>query len=477
MSEIDLLTIERGHVSAPAGYGKTQIIADSLIGYKEDKPVLILTHTNAGVAALRKRLAEHGISSRAYELQTLDGWSLRLLNAYPRRSGIDPRRLAIVNPKQDYPAIQAAARDLILNGNIDTILQASYSRLWVDEYQDCSIVQHEMAAACSNLLPTVVMGDPMQSVFGFAGRRVDWGILPNLFPEQKALTTPWRWNNAGRPEIGSWLAKARQALWNGEPIDLNDAPDGVEYTPVPSTTELHRKEGEVIRRLQQHGNLLIIGRSSSEAKADEKRRHTLARRNAGVTVVEAVELRPMMDFFKRIDLEKPLDSIFLCADLAAQTMTKIQPARGFCNRIERIYTNGVGRFKVTEADQAALDIMASPSYQAISYLLAALRNTDGARIFRPTIYDATQKALSRGCSGNYPDILSAARSERDARRYQERTAGQIAIGTPLLLKGLEADACLIMDAHNLDRHQLYVALTRGAKAIHIWSATSTLNPS
>ncbi len=52
----------------------------------------------------------------------------------------------------------------------------------------------------------------------------------------------------------------------------------------------------------------------------------------------------------------------------------------------------------------------------------------------------------------------------------------MAIGTALLLKGLEADACLIMDAHTLDRHQLYVALTRGAKAIHIWSDTSTLNP-
>ena len=164
MPELDLLTITRGHVSAPAGYGKTQLIADSLKGHEDDRPVLVLTHTNAGVAALRKRLAEHGISSRNYVLQTLDGWALRLLNAYPLRSGIDPQRLAIANPKQDYPAIQAAARDLIAGGCIDIILQGSYSRLWVDEYQDCSAVQHEMVVACANLLPTVVLGDPMQSV-------------------------------------------------------------------------------------------------------------------------------------------------------------------------------------------------------------------------------------------------------------------------------------------------------------------------
>ncbi|WP_168709014.1 UvrD-helicase domain-containing protein [Onishia niordana] len=475
MLEFDLLTITRGHISAPAGYGKTQLIADSLKGHEDDKPVLILTHTNAGVAALRKRLAQNGISSQAYELQTLDGWALRLINAYPHRSGIEPQRLAITNPKQDYPAIQAAARDLIAGGCIDTILQGSYSRLWVDEYQDCSTVQHEMVVACANLLPIVVLGDPMQSVFGFAGRRVDWADLPSVFPEGKALETPWRWNNAGAPEIGSWLAQAREALWNCESIDLDEAPAGVEYAPVPSPKELVRKEREVIRRLQRHGTLLIIGRSSEEAKADEKRRHALARRNPGVTVVEAVELRQMMLFFKQLDLEMPLNAVFLCAELAAQTMTKVPHAKHFRDRIERIHKHGIGRFKVTEVDHAALNVLASPCYQSVSRLLAAIRNIDGARMFRPTIYDATQRALSRACSDNHPEALLAARSERDARRHQERTAGKIAIGTALLLKGLESDACLIMDAHTLDRHQLYVALTRGAKAIHIWSDTSKLN--
>ena len=475
MPDLDLLKIVRGHVSAPAGFGKTQLIADSLKGHEDDKPVLILTHTNAGVAALRKRLADHGIPSRAYELQTLDGWALRLLNAYPHRSGIDPKRLAIANPKQDYPAIQAAARYLISEGCIDIILQGSYSRLWVDEYQDCSTVQHEMVVACANLLHTVVLGDPMQSVFGFAGRRVDWADLPIVFPEGVALETPWRWNNAGAPEIGSWLAKAREALLKCEPIDLDEAPAGVEYSPVPPSKDLVSKEREVIRSLKQHGKVLIIGRSSEEANADEKRRHALARRHPGVTVVEPVELRHMMNFFKRLNLEMPLSTVFLCAEFAAQTMTKIQPAKHFRDRIERIHQNRTGRFKVTEADQAALNVLESPSYQSVSLLLASLRNIDGARVFRPTIYDATQRALLRACSNNDPEILSAARSERDARRHQERTTGQLAIGTALLLKGLESDACLIMDAHTLDRHQLYVALTRGAKAIHIWSNTSTLN--
>jgi superfamily II DNA or RNA helicase len=45
--EIDLLTIERGAITAPAGCGKTHLIADALTRHNGAKPVMILTHTNA----------------------------------------------------------------------------------------------------------------------------------------------------------------------------------------------------------------------------------------------------------------------------------------------------------------------------------------------------------------------------------------------------------------------------------------------
>ena len=52
---IKLLKIERGTVTAPAGCGKTQLIADVLTRHEGAKPILVLTHTNAGVVALRGR--------------------------------------------------------------------------------------------------------------------------------------------------------------------------------------------------------------------------------------------------------------------------------------------------------------------------------------------------------------------------------------------------------------------------------------
>ena len=55
-NDIDLLAINRGTVTAPAGCGKTHLIAEALTRHGGSKPILVLTHTNAGVVALRGRL-------------------------------------------------------------------------------------------------------------------------------------------------------------------------------------------------------------------------------------------------------------------------------------------------------------------------------------------------------------------------------------------------------------------------------------
>jgi hypothetical protein len=52
--EIDLLAISRGTVTAPAGCGKTHLIAKALSRHGDSKRILVLTHTNAGVVAPRR---------------------------------------------------------------------------------------------------------------------------------------------------------------------------------------------------------------------------------------------------------------------------------------------------------------------------------------------------------------------------------------------------------------------------------------
>jgi hypothetical protein len=53
-----LAASQRGYVESPAGHGKTRLIANAVVDSAGRE--LILTHTNAGVKALRKHLGEVG---------------------------------------------------------------------------------------------------------------------------------------------------------------------------------------------------------------------------------------------------------------------------------------------------------------------------------------------------------------------------------------------------------------------------------
>ena len=102
MADLGLLTAPRGTVTAPAGCGKTHLIADGLTRHEGPKPILVLTHTNAGVAALRSRLDKARVPARHYKLATLDGWAMRLISTFPTRSGHDPSILELGSPRNDW---------------------------------------------------------------------------------------------------------------------------------------------------------------------------------------------------------------------------------------------------------------------------------------------------------------------------------------------------------------------------------------
>jgi hypothetical protein len=236
-AEIDLRAIGRGLVIAPAGCGKTQLITDALARHGGTNPILVLTHTNAGVAALRGRLEKASVKPAAYRAATLDGFAIRLITTFPQRAGHDPR---IVNGgRPNYETIRDAAARLVAAGHVHDILAASYERLFVDEYQDCSIRQHALVTWPAQSLPTAIVGDPFQSIFGFgADRLADWQteVVP-FFPVVGELTTPWRWNNAGAADLGNWLLSIRADLARGAAINLRTAPAAVQWVQLDGRSD------------------------------------------------------------------------------------------------------------------------------------------------------------------------------------------------------------------------------------------------
>ncbi|MBF3011870.1 UvrD-helicase domain-containing protein, partial [Pseudomonas aeruginosa] len=81
-----------------------------------------------------------------------------------QRAAHDPRIINAVRP--NYEAIRDTAARLVAAGHLNDILAASFSHLFVDEYQDCSIRQHSLVTWLAQSLPTAIVGDPFQSIFG-----------------------------------------------------------------------------------------------------------------------------------------------------------------------------------------------------------------------------------------------------------------------------------------------------------------------
>ena len=77
-----ILGSSRGLIVAPAGCGKTHLITETL-AVTDDKPYLVLTHTTAGVAALKQRLKRLGVPNKNYVVSTIDGWARHIANIFP----------------------------------------------------------------------------------------------------------------------------------------------------------------------------------------------------------------------------------------------------------------------------------------------------------------------------------------------------------------------------------------------------------
>ena len=77
-----------GFVESPAGCGKTEAIVRTVGAYCTE-PQLILTHTHAGVDALRQRFRKHQVPTNRYHVDTIAGWAWGWVRKYPANAGYD----------------------------------------------------------------------------------------------------------------------------------------------------------------------------------------------------------------------------------------------------------------------------------------------------------------------------------------------------------------------------------------------------
>jgi len=214
--------------------------------------------------------------------------------------------------------------------------------------------------------------------------------------------------------------------------------------------------------------VLIIGDSTSPPS-----QRRFASQIPGAVTVEAVDLRDLIAFAQRFDLNAK-DALDQLVQFAESVMANVG-ASDFVARVQAFGRGGQGE-AVGDAVRVASDFVHKPNYLAAIDVLVEIGKLDGVRTHRPAVLRACIRALQL-CRGTEDlSLYDAAIRMREENRLVGRPLPRRAVGSTLLLKGLEGDAAVILNSEALDAPNLYVAMTRGSKRLIVCSSSPVLNP-
>ncbi len=425
---------------------------------------------------LRARLKKHRVPSDKFRLNTIAGWCLRYGASFPKRSG-----LANVQPQGDgeWNAIYEAAARLVGSGAVNNILASSYSGGFVDGYQDCSRLQHQVVTALSGTLPVCVFGDPLQAIFDFKGQKpVDWNadVFP-VFAKAGELVKPWRWHNAGNKDLGDWLAALRPTLEAGGSINLAGSPACVKWEALPSDPRFRNgKIVEVCKRALgalNDGALVVIGDA-----ANINGRAAIAKNlaKAGFSNIEplgcsslyaaAAKIEKARDFAR---LEAAMEFICDCLTGADQT--------DFLKGVKSRQAGGkLGTANFGDLINTGVAVAENPADEALLALMQGFYEKTDTYCYRREMFFAMRAALRIKCTRQPCTLADAIWDVQNRARHAGRFIGNKSIGSTLLVKGLEFDHAIVIHADNMTRKDWYVALTRAAKSVTILSPSESFKP-
>ena len=186
--------------------------------------------------------------------------------------------------------------------------------------------------------------------------------------------------------------------------------------------------------------------------------------------VEAVDLRDLVTFARRFDLNAP-DALDQLARFAESVMANV----GAADFVSRVRAIGGGEAP-GDAERVALEFMQRPTYLATADVLVEIGKQGGVRTHRPAVLRACLRALQLCSATEGLSLHDAAIRMREQNRLVGRPLPKRAVGSTLLLKGLEGDVSVVLNAAALDSRNLYVAMTRGSKGLIICSSKPMLNP-
>ena len=453
---------KRACLIAPAGYGKTHTIIECLKALR--KRQLVLTHTHAGVASLKHKLTKAKISSSLYELSTISAFAQRLAISYTKSEHAAKR--TVRNPEY-FNWVISRAKELAGCKFIGDLIASSYGGVIVDEYQDCTIAQHELIVEIARQLPLRVLGDPMQGIFGFRDNPiVDFDTNLSGFSKYE-LSTPHRWIETN-PILGNEIADLRQQLQSGLNIDFSRFTE-IKYEHL-SFTDYQRYFMELCRSLRKEGTTVVI---VSDSRIREARTSIARFFNGACSIVEAIddsefyEMAQLMDY---LNTETAKNNFY---SIASRVFFKSGVDEWISNKGIITKKDIVKRRLSKPLGEAMALLVNTPTPENFCRCLQLLSKLPNVTVLNHEKYFSLLSA-SHIANVEGATVLDSMVKERDMVRGMGRKIRRFAVGTTLLTKGLEFDNVIVVNKGNkfnlktlAGKRNFYVAISRACRKLHV----------
>jgi hypothetical protein len=393
---------------------------------------------------------------------TLDNWCGWISSSLPGLS----KFVQSYTPSA-YRGARVGALNALKSSAIHQALAATYNRVLVDEYQDCDKLQHELVCKLAESIPVVALGDPLQRVFDFSPDGLPrWADVVATFGTVWTMDFPWRWHNAGERNFGNWILDQRKLLEAEGQIDFRKGLSNVKWLPLPAEASERRSFCLSCVPRPRTGTTLFVLTDRSETQA----RRSFARDSVRLAVVENADLPDLMNWARIFERVRGMGRVEKLVNFAHDMMTGVDVA-AIVGELNKVVHVTVGK---TASDEEKL-LLALANGTIGADLSHALERMAAKRtVYRPELMEAFCQAARLATSETDRTLTSAAEFIRDKRASEGRRVGPRAIGSTLLLKGLEADHTVVIDADEMKATDLYVAISRGARSLTVVSRSPIL---
>lgn len=454
-------------VEMPAGTGKTHLLAAAAaMAATDGQRSLVLTHTNAGVDAIRKRLRRFGVPPTLVRVDTITSWAFSLVGAYSVIAGISVAETPDWTRADEY---LAGATNVALSIAIAAVHSVSFDYLFIDEYQDCTLVLHEFVLALTAAIPkSIILGDRLQAIFTFVGPMVAWDDrLLSHFPPYELDVKPHRWNGHNA-DLGRWLLDIRPQLVHGQAFDFaaHSIP-GLQF--VPSTDPMAL--GTAARSFRDFNDSVVL----LDKWPNDVATHA-SRLGGSYSVMEDIGGRFMREQLQELPTEGDFLLAWWFAGFAKECVVGLA---GIDAAVQRRLAQNEGITHYTRAGIGPVlatlnQLRLNPTYAQLATAAEVIRGTTGLRVYRWEAWNDTREAIAMTAVNRESALDNLARVRERLRRTGRRSENRTASRT-LLVKGLEYDHVIIANLSKMrDPRNLYVALSRARKSVIVLGNSSRI---